>query len=155
MVLGGLLGQGDAEYAAEVPVPLLPERVMFAGLGRLSAQEAGLIERLGIRQASPADLAHDSAAVVDWITQTGIDHLAIHLDLDVLDPAQFRGQGFAKPGQDASALRAGSMRFAEVIRLIADVSARTDVVALGNTEHLPWDVVNLRDMLRQFPILIG
>jgi arginase len=45
------------------------------------------------------------------------------------------------------------MSFAEVVGLIADVSAHTNVVALGITEHLPWDAVNLKNMLAQIPIL--
>jgi arginase len=141
-----------------VPVPLVPERVMLAGLGRLSDQEAAFIERLNLRCASAAELAQGNGAVLDWIAETGIEHLAIHLDLDVLDPTLFRALGFAKPKTDpavAATLRNGAMNFDEIVGLIADVSARTDVVALGITEHLPWDAVNLQNMLRRIPILAG
>ncbi|MES2666723.1 MAG: arginase family protein [Pseudomonadota bacterium] len=155
MVLGSLLGQGDAEFAAEVAVPVAADRVMLAGLGRLSAQEAAFIARHGIRQASPAELALGTAPVRDWIADAGIRHLAIHLDLDVLDPAVFRATGFARPQVDATGLRCGAMGFAELVALIADVSQATTVVGLGITEHLPWEAINLKAMLRQFPILTG
>ena len=156
MVLGSLLGQGDPEFAATVTVPLAPERVMLAGLGRLSEQEASFIARHGIRHVSPAELATGNASVLNWLAETGIEHLAIHLDLDVLDPTLFRALGFARPQTDpalAATLRNGAMSFAEVVGLIADVSAHTNVVALGITEHLPWDAVNLKNMLAQIPIL--
>ena len=158
MVLGSLLGQGDSEFAATVAVPLAPERVMLAGLGRLSEQEAAFIERHALRCASAAELAAGNGAVLDWIAEAGIEHLAIHLDLDVLDPTLFRALGFAKPQTDpavAATLRNGAMNFDEIVGLIADVSARTDVVALGITEHLPWDAVNLQNMLGRIPILAG
>jgi arginase len=158
MVLGSLLGQGDAEFAAEVPVPLAPERVMLAGLGRLSPQEAAFIESHNLPQISPEELAKGHAKVLDWISRAGIQHLAIHLDLDVLDPTLFRALSFGKPPMEAShlaGLRTGKMNFAEVAALIAGASAHVSVVGLGITEHLPWDALNLRNLLGQFPILTG
>lgn len=156
MVLGSLLGQGDDEFAAEVRVPLKPEHVMLAGLGRLVEQEAAFIERHGICHVTPIELAENGTVITDWIEATGIEHLAIHLDLDVLDPTLFRALGFAKPRTDpavAATMRNGSMNFEEVIGLIVDVSQRTNVVALGITEHLSWDAMNLRNMLERLPIL--
>lgn len=157
MVLGSLLGQGDEEFMKEVRVPLEPNRVMLAGLGRLVEQETDFIERLGIRHVSSPDLAAGSTAVLNWIQDVGIEHLAIHLDLDVLDPSLFRALGFAKPQTDpvvAAASRKGSMTFDEVVALIVDVSRQANVVALGITEHLPWEAVNLQNMLKQIPILM-
>jgi arginase len=33
------------------------------------------------------------------------------------------------------------------------VSAATDVVGLGITEHIPWDAIALKELMRKIPIL--
>jgi hypothetical protein len=45
-----------------------------------------------------AALTDSSSPVLDWIANEGIIHLAIHFDLDVLDPSTFRPLLFNKPG---------------------------------------------------------
>jgi hypothetical protein len=44
------------------------------------------------------------------------------------------------------------MPIKEVVRLLSDVAQQADVVGLGITEFLPWDMVIVRDMLRELPI---
>lgn len=156
MVLGNLLGEGDEEFAREVRFPIDPKRVMFAGLNGTTEKEAEVIGRLGMRTAGPGDLAESSAPVLDWIAQNEIEHLAIHLDLDVLDPKLFRSLLFANPQPDPNTFvdfPMGEMTFEQVGRLVREVSAATEVVGLGITEHMPWEAINLKAMLEQFPIL--
>jgi arginase len=158
MVLGNLLGEGDPEFAAEVGVPLSPEKVMYAGLREtgLTDQESEVISRLGLKVAGPGALANDSGPVLDWIAANNISHLAIHLDLDVLDPAGFRSVLFAEPEPEIDWLKmypAGKMTFAQVTRLINDVAAQTNVVGMGIAEHLPWDAAHLKKALSTFPVL--
>ncbi|MGO4236910.1 arginase family protein [Pseudarthrobacter sp. YAF2] len=158
MVLGNLLGEGDPEFAAEVRVPLLPQKVMYAGLREtgLTEQESEVISRLGLKVASPEVLQHDSTPVLEWIAENNITHLAIHLDLDVLDPATFRSVLFAEPEPEIDWLKmypAGKMTFTQVTRLICDVAERTDVVGMGIAEHLPWDAAHLKNALSKFPVL--
>ena len=43
MVLGNLLGEGDAQFAAEVEVPLNPDLVMYGGLNEMTRQEADIV----------------------------------------------------------------------------------------------------------------
>lgn len=155
-VLGNLLGEGDAEFADQVPVKLKPENVMFAGLQETTEHETAMIERLGIRSAGPTDLATTSQPVLDWIRDADITHLSIHLDLDVLDPKLFRSLLFANPIPDPDTFMdysQGAMTFDELTRLVKDVSAATEVVSLGIAEHMPWEAINLQRMLQQFPLL--
>ncbi len=156
MVLGNLLGEGDPKFAAEVRTPLKPGQVMYAGLGAMLEEEAKIINRLGIKQAGAKELVTNSEAVVQWIRDNKIRHLAIHFDLDVLDPASIRSLYFSDP-QAASGsfdgITQGEMTFQQVIRLISDASKETDVVSLSIAEHLPWDAQNLKNMLEQLPIL--
>ncbi|WP_439879023.1 arginase family protein [Pseudomonas prosekii] len=156
MVLGNLLGEGDAEFADAVKRPLKPQNVMYAGLQATTAVETAMIERLGLSKASPEDLAVNSEPVLKWFQSTGAKHLAIHLDLDVLDPHFFRSLLFANPQTPAGTfdgIAQGKMTITDVVRVLADVSAIADVVGIGIAEHLPWDALALKNMLQALPLI--
>ena len=157
-VLGALLGRGDPDLANEVDVPVKPSHVMYAGLDAWMPVEDDVIKALGLRHAGAASLAETSAPVLDWIAEQGITHLAIHFDLDVLDPAVFRPLLFNKPHLAPDAFEGvprGRMRPEQVVELLQDVAQACDVVGLAITEHLPWDTLAMRDMLRRLPLLSG
>lgn len=156
MVLGNLLGEGDADFAAAVKYPLRPANVMYAGLMETMPVETALIERLGLQHASPAQLAQSSEPVLKWFRSTGAKHLAIHLDLDVLDPNGFRSLLFANPEAPPGTfdgVAQGKMSIAHVVRLLADIASIADVVGIGIAEHLPWDALVLKNMLARLPLL--
>lgn len=156
MVLGNLLGEGDPDFSRAVSRPLDPKKVMYAGLKETLTVEDDLLRRLELRHASPDDLADNSEPVLQWLAETGARHLAIHLDLDVLDPSQFRSLLFANPAAPANAfdgIAQGSMSIAQVVRLLADVAKVVDVVGIGVTEHLPWDALAIKEMLQRLPLL--
>ena len=101
-------------------------------------------------------MAETSSPVLDWITDQRIEHLAIHFDLDVLDPLAFRPLTFNKPGlpPDAfSGVARGRMLPDQVVRLLSDVARACDVVGLAITEHLPWDTLAMRNLLRRLPLM--
>lgn len=149
MVLGNLLGEGDPDFAREVNVPLNPKLVMYGGLQEklLSAQEKGVVERLHIRIAPPQELAESSRKIVQWIKENNIKHIAVHLDVDVLDPNFFRGQLPAKPGGADFDTNLGALTLPQVERIITDVSANAAIVGVSIAEHVPWDVLNLQHFL--------
>jgi hypothetical protein len=43
----------------------------------------------------------------------------------------------------------------QVVRLSQDVAGACDVVGLTIAEHMPWDTLAMRNMLRQLPLLAG
>lgn len=170
--LGNLLGEGDKQFSSLVKTPLKPENVFIAGLATPSQEEekriveeiekAGvypeepedeLINRLGIRTANADELAKSTDSIKNWIKENDIKHLAIHLDLDVLDPSSFRSLLFANPDEDYNFSAAGSLQRTQLIRIMKELSEATEVVGLGITEHMPWDAINLKKMLEEFPIL--
>ncbi|WP_449433356.1 arginase family protein [Pseudomonas putida] len=156
MVLGNLLGEGDRDFADAVPVPLKPSNVMYAGLQQTLAVETVTLQRLGLRSAGPAELAATSEPVLQWLRETGAKRLAIHLDLDVLDPTLFRSLLFAEPNIAADTydgVAQGKMSLEQVIRLLADVAGVVDVVGIGIAEHLPWDALAMKNMLAKLPLL--
>jgi len=156
MVLGNLMGQGDTDFTRRVARPIKPERVMYAGLYDMSPAEWATVEQLGLRIATPSQLMASSQPVIDWLRSTGARHVAIHFDLDVIDPAQLRSLYFTRPGAAPDAFAGipqGRMTIPQVIRLLNDVAEQVEVVGLGITEHLPWDAIAIRDMLRALPLI--
>ena len=119
MVLGNLLGEGDEDFVRAVKRPIKPRNVMYAGLQETSDMETAFIERLGLRKAGPSELAQ-SEPVLEWFKSTGAKYLAIHLDLDVLDPAVFRALLFANPNVPAGTydgIPQGKMTIDQVVRV--------------------------------------
>ncbi|KWX75911.1 arginase [Paenibacillus riograndensis] len=170
--LGNLLGEGDEEFARHVKTPLKPEHVFIAGLAaptekeieviseafqRLGIapeeQDTEMIQRLGIKTAGTQELTNSTESIKEWIKENSIKHLAIHLDLDVLDPKSFRSLLFANPEAPYNYSPAGTMQMPLLLNLIKELSEATDVVGLGITEHMPWDSINLKNLLREIPIL--
>ncbi|TRW97900.1 arginase family protein [Paracoccus sp. M683] len=155
-VLAMLLGRGDEAFTAEVPAKLSAPRVMIAGMQGWNDAEGPILEELGIRHIPAADLADTSQPVLDWIAQEGITHLAVHFDLDVLDPAHFSPLLFNRPDLPQGAfdgIERGRMRLDQVVRLLKDAGGATDLVGLAITEHLPWDMLRLKTALAELPIM--
>lgn len=152
MVLGNLLGEGDPLFASEVNTPLKPEQIMYGGLENPSGDEQLIINRLNLRQAGSGELSASSQPVLEWIFENNIQHLAIHLDLDVLDPRQFRSLLFSQPDGTVIDSPSGKMTLPQIARLIKDAFTQTDIVGLAIAEHLPWDAINLKNFLASLPI---
>lgn len=155
-VLAMLLGRGDAAFTAEVPEKLDPARVMIAGMSAWTAVEGEILTQLGVCHTRAADIADSSQPILDWIARESIAQLAVHFDLDVLDPAHFSPLLFNKPEMPENAFDGivqGTMKLEQVVRLLKDVAAEVDMVGLAITEHLPWDVLRLKNALADLPIM--
>lgn len=157
-VLGALLGRGDPDLVGEVDTPVKPSRVMYAGLDAWMPVEGEVIDELGLRRAGSDALADSSSPVLDWIAGEGITRLAVHFDVDVLDPKHFGPVVFNNP--DAAArppadVPRGRMAPDQVVRLLHDVAAACDIVGLAIAEYMPWEAIATRNMLRKLPLLAG
>ncbi len=155
-VLGALLGRGDPDLVGEVATPVKPSRVMYAGLDVWMPVEGAVISELGLRRAGSDALADSSSPVLDWIASADITHLAVHFDVDVLDPKQFGPVLLNNPDAPADALAdvpRGRMAPHQVIRLLQDVAATCDIVGLAIAEYMPWEAIAMRNLLRKLPLL--
>lgn len=155
-VLAMLLGRGDEAFTAEVPHKLDARRVMIAGMQGWNAAEDPILKELGLRHIPPTAIADTSRPILDWIEAEGITHLAVHFDLDVLDPKHFSPLLFNRPGVPEGAfdgVEQGRMRLEQAVRLLKDVGAAADMVGLAITEHLPWDMLRLKTGLAGLPIM--
>ena len=151
-----LLGRGDEDFTAEVDRKLSPSRVMIAGMSDWTEAEGRILGELGIRHTRAADIADSSLPILDWIKAEGISHLAVHFDLDVLDPAHFSPLLFNRPDQPDDAFAGivqGTMRLGQIVRLLQDVDGACDMVGLTIAEFLPWDMLRLANALASLPIM--
>lgn len=155
MVLGDLLGGGDPLMAKEVRHPLKPSQVLLVGMeGFDSPKEVENIRAFGLRVLPPKDVAANSDAVLAWVRENGVENLAVHLDLDVLDPATFFSQLTNDPdATEKYPTVKGKLHMAQVTRLLRDVSAHTNVVGLTIAEFFPWDALHLQKMMSQLEIM--
>ncbi len=156
MVLANLMGIGDKDFTDRVPLPIKPSNIMYAGLYDMMPVERAFLDKHQIGWATPNELAETSQPILDWFKSTGAKHLAVHLDLDVLNPAIFRSLYFSNPKDTAetfASIPQGRMLMTEVTRLLSDVSEVAEIVGLGIAEHLPWDTIALKKMLEKLPLI--
>lgn len=157
MVVADLLHASDSEFAQQVQNPLRPAQVCFAGLQVAALRPMDqLVKTMGMATATPEQLSQGQP-IQDWLTTHGIQHVAVHFDLDVLDPEDFRSILPAKPHFDQAQFGAaiGSMTLDQVMALLTEVSHQADLVGLSIAEHMPWDALNLHRGLNQLPIFNG
>ncbi len=93
MVLRTLLGEGETALVPDTPVE--PAFVVLGGARSIDDGEVEFLGASGLRMIG-AD-ALDAASVTAAIADTGARSLYIHVDLDVLDPAEFSGLSDPQP----------------------------------------------------------
>jgi arginase len=108
MVLRSLFGEGDPEFAADPA--LSPGHVVLAGTRVFDPEEQAAVSR--------------GLAVTSVGALTSVEKLYVHVDLDVLDPAEFSGLNYPEP--DGWTIE----------RLVAELDALSgfEVVGAGITE---------------------
>ncbi len=155
MTLSNLLGQNPQSELTKTYHPVAKERVLLAGLieERLRPLDMAC-KNLNLKIASPEELQKSSSSIHEWIQLEGIRYLAVHWDLDVLSPVDFRSIYPAEPYTNPEEFPAavGRMRLQEVKRVLKDASEVAEIVGLSITEHLPWDAFNLRKTLSEISI---
>lgn len=155
MVLGNLLGAGDPLMAGYVKRKVDPKKVLLVGMNEFnSPEEAEIVESLRLTVIKPQEVAENSSVVLKWLKDNKIEYLAIHLDLDSLDPRKFFSQLTDDPfSEEKFPTVTGKLDLRQVTRLLKDVSANTDVVGLTFAEYMPWDALYLQKMMKQLPIM--
>lgn len=155
MVLGNLLGFGAPRFAEKVKNKFKPNEVMLAGLiyDELRHRDRD-VNRLNLSYATPEELQNNSIKILDWLKTNEIEYLAIHFDLDVLSPQDYRSIYPAEPYLDADDFGAavGQLTLKQIVRILTDVSKQSEIVGLSITEHLPWDAFHLKNALSKISI---
>lgn len=155
MVLGNLIGLSQDIEVANVNNPYKTNKVLLAGLIEEDLRKMDLAcKELNICIATPETLRQDKKFLSKWMKENEIKYLAVHWDLDVLSPIDFRSIYPAEPHTNFSEFGAaiGKMTLKEIGTLLNSISNESDIVGLSITEHLPWDAFNLRKALESISI---
>lgn len=153
LVLGNLIGLGQAAAVTRVEHPIKPEKVIFAGLIEKDLRPMDMtVKTLNMAVAGPGELAQDSTPILNWMKENGIEYVAVHFDLDVLSPADFRSIYPAEPYCESFGAAIGELTLKQIGRILRDVSQISELVGLTIAEHLPWDAFRLRETLEGISI---
>ncbi|MDK1373573.1 MULTISPECIES: arginase family protein [unclassified Sinorhizobium] len=155
-VLAMLMGIGDPDFVAAVPKPAQARQILYVGLTETTPFETDFIAKHGVTRLSPEDLAGSPEPVLDWLRASGAKKVAVHFDLDVLDPTLYDFLLSQDPAAKPNAfdgIAKGRMRFEEVARILRAVDAEADVVGLAIAEYMPWSAIQLSKSLQTLPLL--
>ncbi len=124
MVLRSLLGDGSEVLLAGEPID--PALLILAGTRALDDDELAFINKTPLTMISPDALTADS--IRDALQTCGATAVYLHVDLDILDPAEFTSIGYPEPfGVSVSTL----------LEVIAAAKATLPLVGAAVTEFAP------------------
>lgn len=130
MALRAVLGEGEPRLALSPGIPR--ERVVIVGARSVDDAERDEFSRV---RALSAQEASDAEAVVAALRETGARRVWVHIDVDVLDPAEFEGVSDAAPfGIAAAAL-------VETIRRVREEMPLAGATIAGFAPRSPADAV--------------
>lgn len=141
---------------AAVPKPVRADQILYVGLTETTPFETDFIPKHGLARLSSEDLAGSAEPVLEWLRASGAKKVAVHFDLDVLDPTLYDFLLSQDPAAEPNAFEGvakGRMRFEEVAKILRAVDAEADVVGLAITEYMPWSAIQLSKSLQTLPLL--
>ncbi len=142
MVLRTILGDGPAPLVPSTP--LSADRVILAGIRASDAAEEEFATAAGIRCLSVDELTPES--LVAAVEASGAASVYLHIDLDVLDPADMAQVGFPEP----FGLPAGVL-----IASIKALLTRFPLAGAGITEFAPASTAEAADDMPTVLRIIG
>ncbi len=155
IVLANLMHRGSNEFNQQVKNSLDSNQIMFAGLKYDDLRPMDhLVKDLNMNYVTPEQIRGGSTSINNWIKKNNFEKIAIHFDLDVLDSNDFRSILSAQPHIDKSSLgyATGTMQLNEVLDVIKSISKKSEIVGFNIAEHMPWDAINLHNMLSEIDI---
>ncbi|MFD9733679.1 arginase family protein [Umezawaea sp. NPDC059074] len=136
MVLRAAMGEGDPDFVADPRIG--GGRTVLLGARSMEPAEREQVWRQTVRYL-PVHAARRSTMAGNAVLETGDpDEVYLHVDLDVLDPAEFDGVSCPTPG---------GLTVAELVGSIRAIAATTPVVGAGITECATDDPEALRALV--------
>ena len=89
MAVTACMGLGDRRIVSQLPAQIDLARILLVGLRDWERDEIRERQRqYGIEYLAPEDVRTDSCRVLEWLERCGASKVAVHFDMDVLDPAK-------------------------------------------------------------------
>lgn len=154
MVLGNLLGDGAEEMAQLVENTFSSENILYVGLKdkELLDYEREYIEDKQLQYLSDEDIREDSKRIINWIKEKNLKQVIIHLDVDVLDPKDFKSQLTNEPDFGPVDFALGVMTLEEVFTILENIQKQAPIVGLTIAEFIPWDLIRLQKAMKKLNI---
>lgn len=145
MAVTACMGLGDGRILSCLPARFDASKILFVGLRDWERDEIRLRQQqYGICHLSPADIAAGLDGLRQWLRTCGASRVAVHFDMDVLDPAEIVAAVGVVPG---------GMTMAEVAEVVAAVAAEKELVGLTVAEPMPRTAIRLRSLFARLPLL--
>jgi arginase len=127
MLLRCLIGHGPEDFVQMLCTPLHPRQLFYVGLRDPEPEEAEYLAQHGITNL-PAEAvnAHNWGILIDQLKERGFSKIYIHVDSDVLDPADFPSAAVIEPN---------GIRVAALVPFLQALRAQFTVVGGAFTEY--------------------
>jgi arginase len=144
MAVSALTGNGDPDVQAAPPATVSADRVALVGLHSWTDDDYPHVAEWGLQSFGPDELRASSGPLLEWLAAGGCSRVAIHFDVDTVDSNEIvLGLGAEPHG----------LTSAEVRRIVGDVEQAVDVVGFTIAEFFPRQVMHLRQILQDFPLI--
>lgn len=145
MATTAIMGYGDEKLVKDLPAQLPASKILMVGVHVWAQPAIKQRQReYAIKNLSPYEVSKNSDKIRTWLSSCGASKVVIHVDWDVIEPADLlAGMGVAPGGISVN----------EVIRIINDIAAEKDIVGLTFAELMPRTSIRVRNILRQLPLI--
>lgn len=152
MVVANLLGEGDAEISKLVTQPLKANQFLYVGLQELLDFEEDNLKRLNFDYKIQGNNSFNYEEIQQWIDKNNFTKIAVHFDIDVLNPKEFRSTYFAEPNVEEFPAASGKMSLSRLNDILKGISENNDIVGFTVAEYMPWDEINLSNIFKDLNI---
>ncbi len=151
MVLGSLLGKGDAVFTDyRKNAAFAASDLLYVGLQGLHDYQAAFLDGLGVNYRIQKESILSEEEIRAFASR--FDHVLVHFDIDALDPVLFRATYFANPDLVGDGSGGGRMTLEELGRVLKAVGDASDIVGLTVAEYLHFEAEKLQKTLSALKI---
>lgn len=153
MVVSSLMGKGAPDFNVKHPVS--NDQILLAGVVKESLRPIdNNVENYNMKLLTPEQLKNDPSLISEWIKASSFTKIAVHFDLDVLSPDDYRSIYPAEPGLNRNDFPAaiGKLSLENVGSLLKQIDENSDLVGLTIAENMAWDALRLRTQLNKLSL---
>ena len=152
MVLGSLLGQGDASLSNLMRnSKFKPDEILYVGLQELHDYQKKFLDDLHVNYKIQTEEFVTDQEITAFAKR--FNHILVHFDVDVLDERFFYSTYFANPELVGDGSGGGKMTIEKLSEVFQTIQNCSDVVGFTIAEYLPFDEYRLYKMFSKISIL--